>query len=300
MRSLFILNPAAGAASKWKRFERDRRPEPGDDLVRTERRGHAADLAREAVRSGFDRVVAVGGDGTLSETVDGLLSAGSVPAGFSLAHLPAGSGCDVARHFGLPMDPGNWNRMFEYGEVRRIDAGRASWREDRRERVRHFVNIAMAGLPGDIVAAMEKTGKPLGGTLSYLGVSLAKLLGSQARAMDVEFDGCLEAKGRFHLLALALTSTTGGGMRIAPGADARDGAFDWVAVGDVGRGRLLWNFPKIYAGTHLAVAGITSGRTRSVSVHSPEEVPLNIDGEPLGILPARFEVLPEALPFLLP
>jgi diacylglycerol kinase (ATP) len=110
----------------------------------------------------------------------------------------------------------------------------------------------------------------------------------------------MEARGRFHLVALALTSSTGGGMRIAPGADARDGAFDWVAVGDVGRRRLLWNFPRIYAGTHLTVPGITSGRTRNASFHSPVDVPLNIDGEPLGTLPARFEVLPEALPFLLP
>ena len=297
MRTLFILNPASGTAAKWARFERRFKPGPNAEVVKTQRRGHAVELAGEAVRAGAARVVAVGGDGTLSETVHGMLSAGADPETCVLAHLPAGSGCDTARHFGLPSDPGNWAAFLEAGDPSRIDAGRAQWREGGMERVRHFINIAMAGLPGDIVETMERVGKPLGGTLSYLGVSLAKLLGSRARAMEISLDQTLEATGRFHLLALALTSTTGGGMRIAPAADARDGLFDWVAVGDVGLPRLLKNFPRIYAGTHLSVEGITSGRARKVAVHSPEDVPLNIDGEPLGRLPARFESCRGRYPF---
>lgn len=297
MRICFILNPAAGNRLKlWTRFEKAWRGRSESTVLRTERRGHASELARDALQAGYDRVVAVGGDGTLSETAHGLLSAGPLPEGFALGHFPGGSGCDFARHFGLPASPESWAELLEKGRVERIDAGRVTWRGGQR----YFVNIAMAGLAGDIVHTMERTGKPLGGLISYLGVSLAHICGSRAKKISLSADGEKKPARGYHLLAVANTATTGGGMRIAPGADAQDGFLEFIAVSDVGRGRLLWNFPKIYAGTHLKVDGIESSRVRSLEAASEGRFLLNIDGEPLGELPARFDILHRALPVLLP
>ena len=84
MKVFFILNPAAGNRLKlWARFEKAWDKDADFTVRRTERRGHAAELAREALESGYDRVVAVGGDGTLSETAHGLLCAGPLPEGAS-------------------------------------------------------------------------------------------------------------------------------------------------------------------------------------------------------------------------
>lgn len=301
MRYLFIVNPAAGQGkAAWTRFLQLWKDPRGVEARLTERRGHASDLAREAAGRGFERVVAVGGDGTLSEVVHGLLSAGPLPKGLALAHLPAGSGCDFARHVRLPRRPQDWPGYLEAGRVARLDAGRVSWREDGAARERYFVNIAMAGIAGDIVRTMERTGKPLGGTLSYLAVSIGHLLAARPRPVTLRRDGRAAPAADYHLLAVANTSTTGGGMRIAPDADPADGWLDFVGVPAMTKARLLWSFPKIYEGTHLGVPGIESGRLRALEADSPVPVPLNIDGEPIGSLPARFEILPASLPVLLP
>lgn len=299
MRHFFILNPTAGSSGLWARFAKNL-PE-GSTVSRTQRRGHASELAQQAVKQGCERVVAVGGDGTLSEVVHGLLSGGGVPRGFILAHLPAGSGRDTARHFGLPFRPEDWAGFLANGKPGLVDAARARWKgSDGREVERYFINIAMAGIAGDIAHTMERTGKPLGGLLSYLAVSLAHILSDRARLVEVTVDGRTLQECPYHLLALANTRTTGGGMLIAPDADAQDGWLEYVAVREMRRPRLLWSFPKIYRGKHLAVSGVDSGRAKKISLSSRQPVRMNIDGEAVGTLPASFEILPKALPFLLP
>lgn len=297
MEHFFVVNPKAGRSRLWERFEKAWGKKTA--LARTEHRGHARELAAGALKKGFERVVAVGGDGTLSEAADGLLSAGDFPKDFALAHLPTGSGCDVARHFKFPKEPEEWPAFLNQGRVERIDAGLATWEDSGGKASRHFINIAMGGLGADIVHTMERSGKPLGGTLSYLAVSLGHLFRARAKEMSLSADG-KKSKGRYHLFALALTSSTGGGMLIAPHADACDGLFDFVAITGVTRGKLIMNFPKIYAGTHLGVKGIEYSRLKILEAESPETVLLNLDGEPLGRLPARFEILPRALPFVIP
>lgn len=301
MRSLFIVNPAAGSARRWKTFV-DSGPWPQEwSVKRTERRGQASVLALEGLAEGFSRIIAVGGDGTVSEAAHGLLQRRPLPAGFALAHLPAGSGCDFARHFGMPTDPAKWRGYLKRGKIAAIDAGRVSWTEcDGKPAERFFVNIAMAGLPGDIAHSMERSGKPLGGTMSYFAASLAHIMGSKARPVRLTCDARAERTGKYHMLALANTKTTGGGMRIAPNASAEDGFMDFIGVSDMTRTKLFLSFPKIYSGTHLKVPGIENFRARWVEAASDEPMRINIDGEALGRLPARFEVMPAALPVVLP
>ncbi len=297
MATCFIVNPASGKHALWKVFSESGAC-AGARVILTERRGHASELAREALRIGCERIVAVGGDGTLSETAHGLLSSGHLPAGLELGHLPAGSGCDFARHFRLPTDPGAWKDFLDRAKPVRLDVGRVTWGQPPQERF--FVNVAMAGLAGDIAHSMEISGKPLGGTASYLAMSLVHLVKSKARKVSLIVDGREWPETPYHMLALANTSSTGGGMKMAPDADPADGMLDLVAVGDVGVLKLLWNFPKIYKGSHLSVFGIAHSRVMRLDAESREKVLLNIDGEAVGELPARFQVVPKALPVLLP
>lgn len=290
MKTLVILNPAAGhgrGEARWKAGG-----DPGLEVARTKAPGHASELAREAVGR-YDVVVAAGGDGTLGEVVDGYLSAGTKKA--ALATWPIGSGCDLARHIGMTAS----RRALDHVLARKprlLDAGLVEYKQGRR----YFLNIAALGLAGDVALRVRSSGKPLGGTATYLLQSLAALLTARAKPMDFVVDGVKLPRAGCHLAVLANTSTFGGGMRVAPSASAEDGLLDLVTVGDLSRLELLRRFPSIYTGGHLGTKGVEHRLARKVEVSSPETVYLNIDGDAIGTLPAAFSVLPAAVPFLCP
>lgn len=301
MRALFVVNPAAGhgrAASRWSRAGgEDAARRLGAEVRWTERPGHAARLARDGVERGCDAVVAVGGDGTVGEVVDGYLTAApEARAGAVLGTWPVGSGCDLARHLGVKAES-SLAALLE-SPVRRLDAGRLrGLGYDGRSFERHFLNMASMGLAGEVALRAHRGGKPLGGTFSYMASSLAALLRARARPLELTVDGVRE-EGRYHLLCVANTSTVGGGMRIAPGADPEDGFMELVSIEDLPRLELLRHFPKIYSGTHLGIRGVSLRRIRRLAVRSAQTVHLNVDGDVAGTLPVELEVLPGAVPFL--
>lgn len=300
MRTLFIVNPAAGHGRGEARFHSAARALPGGWVSRiTERAGDGERLAREAVEEGFERVVACGGDGTLGEALNGFLSAPEEKrARSALGTWPAGSGCDTARHFGIASTPEALAAVAA-AEPQPVDVGRVTFAaQDGKTLSRWFVNVASFGVAGEVARRVAASGKPLGGALSYLVTSVGALLTTPARDIELLADGAALPRGKVHLVSVANTSSTGGGMLIAPGADASDGALDLVIVGDLSRPRLLAEFPRVYAGAHLGRPGVTARRIRRLEARSAERVYLNIDGEAVGVLPAAFEVLPKALPFL--
>jgi len=303
--SLFILNPAAGAgraAATWDSFRDDAlRLLPGSTCVRTESPRHAGALAHEAVLAGTSRLIAVGGDGTFSEMLEGVMAAPlPLRRAAALACLPAGSGCDLARHLGYPKGREALLALLAGGRRRLMDVGRIRYRGlDGTQRTRHFVNIAAFGVAGDVAHHIQRMGKALGGTLSYMLSSAWVLLTARAKGLRLKADG-KDLSGRYHLGVLANTSSMGGGMLIAPGAADDDGLADLVLVGDMSRPRLFSNFPKLYKGTHIGVAGVSRLLVKTLEADSEEPVYLNIDGEADGMLPASFEILPRAVTVLVP
>ena len=305
VRALFIVNPAAGHGRGHERWEKGRELAAGlwpeHEVAVTDRPGHARELARAAVLAGTELVVAVGGDGTLGEVVDGYLSVPeTVRRRATLATFPAGSGCDFARHMGVPREPEAWAARMAAGTRTRLDAALASFRaRDGAPRARHFLNVAALGLAGDVAVGVEKRGKPLGGTLTYLLEGLLAIAGARPKRMRLVVDGREEAPADYQLVAAANTSTIGGGMKLAPGADAQDGLLDVLTVGALSRKELLRLMPTIYAGGHVGAPGVVLRRARRLEIHCDETLPLNIDGDLDGTAPAVFEVQPKALAFLI-
>jgi len=296
----FIINPAAGHGRAGRFWEALSAPAlrlaPGSSFSLTARPGHAAELARAAALAGAEKIIAVGGDGTFCEALEGVLgdpeAARRRPA---LGALPAGSGCDLARHLKCPRDRDGLLAMLARGRTRLMDAGRLTYtRDDGSPGVRHFINIAAFGLAGEVAHHIKETGKPLGGTLSYAYSSLRAILTARARDLRLKADG-RDISGRYHLGVLANTSSMGGGMLIAPGTRDDDGLMDLVLVADMSRLALARSLPSLYGGTHLGRPGITLTRLRRLEADSDETVYLNIDGEADGRLPAVFEVLPGAV-----
>jgi YegS/Rv2252/BmrU family lipid kinase len=298
--TVFILNPAAGhgrAARVWEGLRGEMlRALPGAVCLVTRAPGHATELAARAGADGASRLVAVGGDGTFSEMLEGVMS---LPAGtrsaVALGAVPAGSGCDLARHLGYPRDRASLVKIIAGGKTRAMDVGRMRYRGlDGSSREGHFVNMAAFGLAGDVAHEIKKAGKPLGGRISYAASSVRALLGARAKDVRLLADG-KNLSGRYHLGVLANTSFMGGGMMIAPGARDDDGLMDLVLVADMSRVALIGNFPRLYKGAHLEIPGITATPVRRLEAEADETVYLNIDGEAEGMFPAEFDVLPRAV-----
>jgi diacylglycerol kinase (ATP) len=305
MKALFVVNPAAGHGRGHARWEKGRalasRLWPDHEVALTGRPGHGRELARAAVLSGTEIVVAVGGDGTLGEVVDGYLSVADASRRSAvIATFPAGSGCDFARHMGVPRDPEKWAAAMSAGKRIRLDGALATFRAGSgAPRSRHFLNVAALGLAGDVAVGVERRGKALGGTLTYLLEGLFAISGARAKRMRLVVDGREEPAAEYHLVAATNTSTVGGGMRIAPSADARDGLLDVVTVGALSRLELLSLMPSIYRGGHVGAPGVSVRRARRLEVYPDEPLELNLDGDLDGLTPAVFEALPKAIAFLL-
>lgn len=305
MSACFIVNPAAGHGRGRARWEPARALAaalwPDHEVCVTEGPGHGRHLARLALEGGAEVVLAVGGDGTLGEVVDGFLAApAAARERAAVATFPVGSGCDFARHAGLPRGPEAWAAALSSRRVRRLDAALATFLDaEGKKRARHFLNVVSLGLAGDVAIGVERRGKLLGGTLTYLVEALIAVANARPRRVSLVVDGVEEPPADYHMISVANTSTTGGGMRIAPGADAEDGLLDLLTVGPLTRGRLLTLLPRVYAGGHIGADGVVLRRARRVEIKSEELMVLNIDGDLDGATPAVFEVLPRAVPFLL-
>jgi diacylglycerol kinase (ATP) len=303
MKAVAVFNPAAGAyraANRWRKLKPllEKRLGRIDELP-TRHPGHASELTEQALHAGAERIFSVGGDGTWHEVVAGYLATPKENRQALLGFCPAGSGCDFARHMRLPTGSGLAD-MLCGDRVRKIDALRAQVSTDDGPQTTYLTNLAAFGLGGDVAALVARTGKPLGGTASYLLATLAVLLRSRARRYRLRLDD-QEIEQRAHAVILANTSTTGGGMLIAPEANAEDGRFEVITFADMSRLALLRRFPKIYSGDHLQEPGITLRQARRLEVLALDrdrDAPLNIDGELYGKLPAVFEILPGILPVL--
>ena len=125
------------------------------------------------------------------------------------------------------------------------------------------------------------------------------VLSAKAKRMRLTIDGVEEAPAAYHLVAAANTSTFGGGMKLAPSADAEDGLLDLLTIEDRTRAELLALLPRAYSGGHIGCPGVVLRRARRIEIDAEEALPLNIDGDAEGVTPAVFEVLPKAVAFRL-
>lgn len=301
-RTLVIVNPRSRAgttARRWPAVEARLRDVLGPlEVAKTRGPRDAERIAREGVRAGAELVIVVGGDGTASEVVSGLLGAG-LGSHAELALLPSGTGGDLVRSLALPDTADAAIARIASGKSRPIDAGRASFTgRDGRQVVTHFVNIASFGVSGLVTQLVNDAPKTFGGRLSFFIGTVRAIVRWRPVRVELRLDGDVVHDGLLHLAAVANGRYFGGGMHVAPEARLDDGRLDLVAIrGKGGKARLLAKFPLIYRGRHLALDEVSIHRGSVVEAHceAGEDVRIEIDGEPLGRLPARFECLPGAL-----
>ena len=291
---VLIANPNAGRGAVSKALPRVesvlRNKNLAYRIVRTTHPGHATEAARQALSDGERYLVAVGGDGTVHEVVNGMVrDGGPVAADAVLGVVAAGSGCDFVRSFGLPPDAEQAAERLTGDRVRTIDVGTVTCADGI---TRCFVNIAEAGLGGAVVARAANLGKLLGGARYAAGFWLT-LPRFRPAAVRLDADGQYHAWRAFNVV-VANCRFYGGGMQISPNSDPGDCLLD-ILVMTGPKSDSFTTLPKVYKGAHLPHRNIAELRAARLSVEAEPGFPVEADGELLGTTPASFGIIPGAI-----
>jgi diacylglycerol kinase (ATP) len=262
-------------------------------LVETDGPGHATRAAREALEGGERFLVAVGGDGTVQEVVNGMIEKDApIRDDAVLGVVAAGSGSDFVRTFGLPGDAIRSVKHLDGDRLYPIDVARAEYRDGDQTSVRYVPNIAEAGLGGAVVARAERLPRWMGRSRYFWGfwLSLNRYRPCEiiVRADRKEFTG------RANNVVVANCQFYGGGMKISPRSYPGDGLLD-VQISTGPKSEAFTLIPKIYKGEHVPHPHIKELRGRVISVEAERPLPVEGDGETLGTTPATFSVVPQAI-----
>ncbi len=303
MTTAVIVNPAAhkgGAARRWAAIE----GELGKRLGRftpqfTTAPGHATELARAALAGGARRIVAVGGDGTANETLNGMLDASgrlSAPNAV-LCPIPAGTANELCRALGHLAAPalafdaaaGTGSRPIDLMRVRCTGL-------DGRPGERFGYLIVSLGGAATIShrTSQSRWLKKLGG-IAYLLMTPPVTLGFRARDVAIAIDGVAQGRRPIFTAMVANTENGGGGMRLVPGAVFDDGVLDLIEMGAIHPLAMLTQvLPKVYSGAHVHHPKVRLSRGTSFAFESDVETLVDLDGETVGRLPLEVAILPRA------
>lgn len=289
MQIEIIANPIAGGGKSTRALEIVKKILDTEDKAYsihwTQFPGHGEEIAAE-LEPRSETIVAVGGDGTVMEVLNGVKSPGT-----KVGIIPAGMGNDLARCLGIPEEVNQAAEVLINGEQVPIDLG------DDDGKLFNFMGV---GFPADVVRNVEKIrngftrGKPV-----YL-IGLLRSIGNlSSYEVKLEVDGELKTS-RASAVFVASCRYTGGGIDLIPHADYRDGLLDVAVIKEVGRVELIMALRKVYSGNHVNHPKIEFFRGRSVSLKSRDSLPEMLDGDIKGSTPSRLTVVPEARSLMVP
>ena len=302
---LIIVNPASGGGSgsrDWNRAVSTIQSHFGPfDRIFTESPGHAFRIAREESLGGRRFLIAFGGDGTISEVARGILS---TEADTELGVFPHGTGSDFVRSLELPSRLADAATSLSDGRTVRMDVGSVTYRAANGDtESRHFINSSSFGLSGEVTQNTNSSSKSLGGLISFASSTVKTAFTFDHPDVFLEIDD--EPARRLPITTVCFNNGRffGGGMKIAPEASMVDGQLDLIVVRKLPFRRILAQGPRLYAGAHLSLPEVhhqLAATVRAWPVDSHVEVPLEVDGESPGTLPANFGIRPMALRVRIP
>jgi YegS/Rv2252/BmrU family lipid kinase len=306
---LVIVNPeSAGGATRdaWPRIASELASHFGSFTPRfTKHAGEGIELAASAARKGTKLIIACGGDGTISEVANGILSSGKDA---ELGIFPSGTGGDFRKTLGIPTRAAAAARILRDGQTRSFDVGKVTFTsEDGEQESRYFLGVASFGMSADVIARVKESGPDwlpakaprwLTGRVSFGLAMVQTALKMEPIRVVVQLDDDPARHMTIANLCIANARYFGGGMKIAPNAKLTDGKFDVISIGDLGAARILANAPRLYLGAHLSMTEVGHALATKIvarAVDKDQRIEIEVDGEILGPLPATFQILPRAL-----
>jgi diacylglycerol kinase (ATP) len=258
------------------------------DIRYTEHPGHATQIAREVLGTGIKFLVAVGGDGTVHEVVNGIIQDDKpLSPDAVLGVVAAGTGCDFIKTFGIPAMTPHAVAHLDGHEHFRIDIGKVTYFGEGTTASRYFSNIAEAGLGAQVTARARKLPRFLGPMVYLFAFWLTLGRHRPARVLVDLVDR--KYQGPMNNLIVANCQFFGGGMRIAPRSAPTDGLLD-VQIEHARKRDAIAMMPKVYRGAHLPHPDVIEAKRANVSITSDPPLLIEADGEVLGHTPATFEV----------
>jgi diacylglycerol kinase (ATP) len=301
-KALIILNPWAGRGTAGeRRHELEtylQRAHVPFEIVSTHARGGATELAWQAAEHGYGRIVAVGGDGTINEVVNGIKGAEAASGKRAqLGIIPLGTGSDFIKALDgvYPNDIAGGVERIAQGRVRTVDLGQARVGEGP---PRLFVNALGVGFDAQVAAEALKITR-LKGIAVYLMAIIKALANYKAHPMVVEYDERRLSR-RLLFAAAANGRAQGGGFFLTPDGKIDDGLLDLCLVDNLRLDEIIRHLPKVLDGSHTSLRQVTMGRSRHVTISCAAPMPVQVDGEILAtdarqvtveLIPAALDVL---------
>lgn len=305
LKTFFIVNPTAGQGKlkrEWNGLHKKLAKKIPDFSWRfTRKRGDATWITEQAIKKGYDLIVSVGGDGTLNECLNGFIKKGSKSKPrAALGIFPYGRGSDFARGLGIPLELDEALSLFDSNRMREVDVGRASFVDELGKKcIQHFLNIANVGLVAHVVDWSKKSPKILGPQAAYVYGALRGAIEYQSNAVTYSVDKTVRQEKVLNMI-IANGRFFGSGMRAAPDAKLDDGILDVIVAGEMNLMNFLLHVPALYTGEHLKMPQVNVFHGKKIRIDPVREedlLPVEMDGDAVGWLPATFEILPKAIKF---
>jgi diacylglycerol kinase (ATP) len=305
MSAFVIVNPRSAngrTARDWPRIK----PEleklfPQMQVAQSQSRGETARLVRAALREGHLDVIAVGGDGTINEAVNGFFENGApVSPDAVFGFVSSGNDCDFRRTFGIKSGYEAALARLKQSRIHRLDVGHVSCLSPGGEPVsRYFVNVASFGLSGRVAARLNRArlANLFGRRLAFVFHAGLALLGWRAQRVRLIADASYDEIAGITDVAIANGRWFAGGLKVAPTADPGDGEFDIAVMGGAPRRRLVLTLRALRCGcADPALRLIRATKlVAAPTVETSGAVEVETDGESVGLLPATFQILPGAI-----
>lgn len=307
---LVVVNPKASVGKSGKDWPQIRQILINDgiefDDVLTEYPRHAIEIVRNAiVEKGYRKFIAVGGDGTNNEVINGIFTQDAVPTTeITMAAMPIGTGNDWRRTFDIPLEYDKVAKIIKAGHTYAHDIGKLTYYDDGNTGIRYFLNAAGTGLDEMVCHStnrMKQQGK--GGTIRYL-ISLVKcMLTYKVTRIQLTIDDELVFDDYILNLSIGNGRFNGGGMMTMPKAIPNDGLFDVTVIKKVSIFKFAANVKNVYDGSFIKkIDEVKTFRGKRIHIVSipPHSLKVETEGENLNNSPFDFEVLPKAINMVIP
>lgn len=294
IKQCIILNPRAGRLAAGEAFDAQL-AELSADIWQPQNSSDVAALVQRALQQRYERIVVGGGDGTLNAVLNALDGRFDQ---VQLGLLPLGTANDFARSIGMPCELDRAIDALRRGDVRPLDVGSIALHSGLAS-PRYFLNVSVGGFSSIAKDKLDETRKDLWKRLAYI-VSAVKALPELTQyQLRLQIDDQPAVELQAYNLAIANAKFAGGGIPIAPEADVADGLLDVVVFATGPLPKMAAVATKAWRGNHLEDEHVLYWRARKARIWSEPPFDLNVDGEEIGSPPAEFEVLPQALRFVI-